>query len=114
MHFFHILYIKLPSFDIENSVVVMSVSPAQLTLNLVKLYVVCQREGKIIGSSRHLPSLQVLTFLAQLPMEYSHFGLDPHPKFSKLELSFKHHCEQPFEKNADKGGGRGISVFPCA
>lgn len=113
MHFFHILYIKLPSFDIENSVVVMNVSPAQLTLNLVKLYVVCQREGKIIRGSGHPSSLHVLTFLAQLPMEYSHFGLDPHAKFSKLELSFKHHFEQPFEKNADKVGG-GVSVFPRA
>lgn len=62
------------------------------------------REGKVIWSWKHPPSPHTLTCLAQLPMESSHFGLYPHPKFSKLELSFKHHFEQPFWKECQQGG----------
>lgn len=62
------------------------------------------REGKVIRSWKHPPLPHTLTCLAQLPMESSHFGLYPHPKFSKLELSFKHHFEQPFWKECQQGG----------
>lgn len=79
---------------------VKSSSLTRFTLNLAKLHVVCQRgrEGKIIRSLRYSPLPYILTCLAQLPMEYSRFGLYPYPKFSKLELSFKHHFEQSFRK----------------
>lgn len=93
--------------------VVNSLSLTQITLdlNLVKLHGVCHRgrEGKVIRSWKHPPSPHTLTRLAQVPMESSHFGLYPHPKFSKLELSFKHHFEQPFWKECQQGGKKSVS-----
>ena len=38
-------------------------------------------------------------------MEYSHFGLFPHPKFSKLELSLRRHLKQLFGKEEARGLG---------
>lgn len=93
--------------------VVNSLSLTQITLdlNLVKLHGMCHRgrEGKVIRSWKHPPSPHTLTRLAQVPMESSHFGLYPHPKFSKLELSFKHHFEQPFWKECQQGGKKSVS-----